>query len=56
LRHPQALDGRDPDQNVHLVEHISPGKLIQPGLHPIDVIDQVGLEKLRPGIDLLLFA
>ena len=54
FRHLQTFDGRYTDQDVYLVEDISPGKFIQPGFHPIDVEHQVGLEELRASINLFL--
>ena len=56
LGHFIALQRGDADQDVHLVQDIPLGKLVQPFVQPIGVIDQVGLEELRAGIDLLVLA
>ena len=56
LGHLEGLEGRDPDQDVDLVQDVAPGQRLQPDVQPIGVEDQVGLEELRPGVDLLVLA
>ena len=51
-----VLQRRDADQDVDLVQNVALGQFIEPDFQAIRVIDQVGLEELRPGVDLLVLA
>jgi len=56
LGHLQRLERCDAHQNEHLVQDVPPGQLVEPHFEAVGVVDQVGLEELRPGVDLLVLA